>query len=140
MDNVVLSAENLQILKPAEKQISHEGSQLWKMYFDCSCYKQGADAGIILISPLKESSIFSFELEFEATKNVAEYEALLIGLKTTKYMNISEIYVFGDVELIIQKIRNVYQTKHPRLIDYQNVVWSIVEDSFLDFDISFVPK
>jgi len=32
---------------------------------------------------------------------VVEYEALLIGLKTTKDLNILEIYVFGDVELMI---------------------------------------
>ena len=55
-------------------------------------------------------------------------------------MNISEISVFGDVELIIQQIRNVYQTKHPRLRDYRNAIWIIVEDSFLYFNISFVPR
>ena len=121
-DNVVLFAENFQILKPAEKQIIHEGSQLWKMYFDGSCSKQESGVVIVLISPLKESSIFSFKLEFEATNNVAEYEALLIGLKTTKDMNISEISVFGDVELIIQQIRNFYQNKHPILRDYRNSV------------------
>ena len=59
------------------------------MYFDGSCSKEGDGVGIILISSLKESFIFSFKLEFEATNNVAEYEALLIGLKTTKDMNIS---------------------------------------------------
>ncbi|WP_317194663.1 reverse transcriptase-like protein, partial [Bacteroides uniformis] len=65
---------------------------------------------------------------------MVEYEALLIGLKSTKDMNISEIFVFGDAELIIQQIRNFYQTKHPRLRDCQNAVWIIMEDSFLAFN------
>lgn len=110
------------------------------MFFDGSCSKEGAGAGIVLISPLKESFTFSFKLEFETTNNVAEYEALLIGFKKAKDMNISEIFVFGDAKLIIQQTRNVYQTKHPRLRDYRNAVWDIVEDSFLAFNISFVPR
>jgi len=110
------------------------------MFFDGSCSKEGVGTGIVLISPLKESSIFSCKLEFETTNNVVEYEALLIGLKKEKDMNISEIYIFGDVELIIWQIRNVYQTKHPRLKEYWNAVWDIVEDSFLAFNISFVPR
>ena len=71
---------------------------------------------------------------------MVEHEALLIGLKTTKDMNISEIYIFQDVELIIQQIRNVYQTNHHRLRDYRNAVWRIIEDSFLVFNIYFVPR
>jgi ribonuclease HI len=41
------------------------------------------------------------KLEFEATNNVAEYEALVLGLRTAKDMKIEKIAVFGDVELII---------------------------------------
>ena len=62
---------------------------MWKIYFDGSFSKEGDGPGIVLLSPLKESSNFSFKLEFEATNNVVEYEALLIGLKTKKDMNIS---------------------------------------------------
>jgi ribonuclease HI len=40
-------------------------------------------------------------LEFKATNNVAEYEALVLGLRDAKDMGIEEIYVFGDAELII---------------------------------------
>lgn len=71
---------------------------------------------------------------------MAEYEALLIGLKTSKDMNISEISVFGDVELIIQQIRIFYQTKHLKLRDYRNAVWSILEDSILSFNIFFIQR
>lgn len=71
---------------------------------------------------------------------MAEYEALLIGLKKAKDMNISEISVFGHTELIIQQLRNVYKTKHLRLRDYRNAVRDIVKDSFLALNISFVPR
>jgi ribonuclease HI len=35
-------------------------------------------------------------LEFETTNNVAEYEALVLGLREAKDMKIEELSVFGD--------------------------------------------
>ena len=55
-------------------------SQVWKIHFDGAKSRHGVGAGIILISPSGEEKCFSFHLEFEATNNVAEYEALLLGL------------------------------------------------------------
>jgi ribonuclease HI len=39
---------------------------------------------------------------------VAEYEALVMGLRAAKEMGIEEIAVFGDAEVIIQQVRNAY--------------------------------
>jgi ribonuclease HI len=82
----------------------------------------------------------SYKLEFEATNNVAEYEALVLGLKDAKDMGIEEMSVFGDVELIIQQIRNIYQAKHPHLRSYRNEVWDLIDSFFLAFNISFIPR
>ena len=78
---------------------------------------------------------FSFKLEFEATNNVAGYESLIIALQTTKQMGVQSISVFGDSELIIKRINNHYQTKHPRLRAYRNEVWDLVENFFDAFNI-----
>jgi ribonuclease HI len=43
----------------------------------------------------------SYRLEFEATNNVEEYEALVMGLRDTKEMRIEEITMFGDAKVII---------------------------------------
>jgi hypothetical protein len=48
--------------------------------------------------------------------------------------------VFGDVKLIFHQIKNLYQSKHPRLRTYRNEVWGIVDSFFLAFNISFVPR
>jgi hypothetical protein len=82
----------------------------------------------------------SYKLDFETTNNVAEYEALVLGLRAAKDMGIEELVVFGDAELIVHKIENVYQTKHPRLRTYKNEVWDLVDNFFLAFNISFVPR
>jgi len=55
-------------------------TNVWKLFFDGSCTKDGVGVGVVLISPKKENITQSCKLYFEVTNNVAEYEALLIGL------------------------------------------------------------
>ena len=60
--------------------------EVWKMYFNGAYSKVGKGAGIVIISPSNKVYNFVFRLEFEASNNVAEYEALLLGLETNKDM------------------------------------------------------
>jgi hypothetical protein len=95
---------------------------------------------VVFVSPTQETISLSYKLEFEATNNVTEYEALVLGLRAAKDMRIEEISVFGDSELVVHHIKNIYQAKHPRLRTYINEVWDLVESFFLSFNISFIPR
>ena len=76
------------------------------MYFDRDYSKVGKGAGIVLISPSNKVYNFAFRLEFEASKNVAEYEALLLGLEIVKYMGIKMLNIKGDSDLVVLQIKN----------------------------------
>jgi ribonuclease HI len=54
------------------------------MFFDGASSREGAGAEVFFVSPAQETIYLSYKLEFEATNNVAEYEALVLGLRTTK--------------------------------------------------------
>jgi ribonuclease HI len=110
------------------------------MFFDGASSSMGAGAGVIFISPYQETISLSYKLEFETTNNVAEYEALVLGMRAAKEMRIEEVSVFGDAELIIQQVRNVYQAKHPQLRSYRNEVWDLIDNFFSAFNITFVPR
>jgi hypothetical protein len=56
-------------------------AELWTMYFDGSLMKAGADAGLLFISPLGVHMCYVIRLHFAASNNVAEYEALVNGLR-----------------------------------------------------------
>jgi hypothetical protein len=77
-------------------------SPIWKMFFDGAFSKEGAGVGVFFVSPAQETMSLSYKLEFEATNNVAEYEALVPGLRAAKEMGIQEVAVFGDGELVVQ--------------------------------------
>ena len=57
-------------------------NNVWKMFFDGSFSREGF--GRVLISPTSEVIYFPYKLEFEATNNIAEYEALILGLRVAK--------------------------------------------------------
>ena len=109
------------------------------MYFDGAKSKHGAGAGIVLISPSGEEKCFSFRLEFEATNNVAEYEALLLGLEIARDQKIKCLSVIGDSDLIVSQVKNQLAAKNNRLGDYRNIVWDTIE-MFDAFAIQVVPR
>jgi ribonuclease HI len=51
----------------------------------------------------------------EATNNVAEYRALLLGLQCARELGASELEVVGDSELIAKQVQGVYKVKHPAM-------------------------
>jgi hypothetical protein len=95
-------------------------TSVWNMFFYGASSREGVGVGVVFVSPSQKTISFSYKLEFEATNNVAKYEALVLGLRADKDMGIEELSVFGDVQLIIHQIKNIYQTKHTRLRSYRN--------------------
>jgi ribonuclease HI len=64
----------------------------------------------------------------------------VLGLRATKYMAIDCLAVFGDSELIINQVKNIYQYKQQRLKKYKNNVLDLIDNFFLAFNISFIPR
>ena len=60
---------------------THVQSELWTMYFNRYLMKTGAGAGLLFISPLGVHMRYVIRIHFAASNNVAEYEALVNGLK-----------------------------------------------------------
>jgi ribonuclease HI len=51
----------------------------------------------------------------EATNNVAEYRALLLGLSLARDLGAEEVEVVNDSELVARQIGGEYKVKHPGL-------------------------
>ncbi len=52
------------------------------------------------------------ELLGTQTNNVAEYRALLLGLKRARALGASEVEVVNDSELIAKQVQGLYKVKH----------------------------
>jgi len=58
--------------------------ELWTLHFDGACNIKGNKVGVLPISSKERELPHGFKLEFECTNNIVEYEALMLGLETTK--------------------------------------------------------
>ena len=130
-DENLLEEASLQLTRHLEYQHLNE-NEVWKLYYDGENSKEGNGAGILLVSPEGSVIPFSLNMEFEATIDVVEYKALLLGLQTTKKMDIECLTVYGDFELVVRQIRNQFQVKHPRLRTYRNEVWDLIDKLLLE--------
>ena len=90
----------------------------WEMYFDGAARQDGAGAGVILLSPEKHVFTYSFTLTNLCSNNVAEYQALVLGLQMAKEMKIQDLDVYGDSKLVIHQLLNDYDVKKDDLIPY----------------------
>jgi ribonuclease HI len=78
--------------------------ELWTMYFDGSLMKTGAGAGLLFISPLGKHVRYVLRLHFPASNNVAEYEALVNGLRIAVELGVRRLDARGNSQLVIDKV------------------------------------
>jgi hypothetical protein len=70
---------------------------------------------------------------------MVEYEALILGLGVLRDLRAEKIFVHGDSELLINQVKGTYQTKHPRMRAFRNLVLDLPE-FFSKYNISLVPR
>jgi hypothetical protein len=79
-------------------------AECWTLYIDGSVMKTGAGAGLLFISPFGEHMRYAVRLHFPTSNNMAEYEALLCGLKIAIETGIKRLDVRGDSQLVIDQV------------------------------------
>uniref|UniRef100_A0A2N9GCP7 Reverse transcriptase domain-containing protein n=1 Tax=Fagus sylvatica TaxID=28930 RepID=A0A2N9GCP7_FAGSY len=68
-------------------------------------------SGIVLISPEGLTLEQAVRLKFTASNNEAEYEAMLIGLRTAKKLGADHLQIFCDSQLVANQISGEYQAR-----------------------------
>jgi ribonuclease HI len=84
------------------------------MYFDGSLIKIGAGVGLLFISPLGVHMRYVIRLHFPVSNNVAEYEALVTGLRIAIELGVRHLDVRGDSQLVINQVMKSLSCLTPR--------------------------
>ena len=66
-------------------------------------------------------------LQYQATNNEVEYEALLKRLELAKSVEAKSIYVMGDSQLIMGQVNGVYEAKEERMRKYLSKVMRLMK-------------
>ena len=66
-------------------------------------------------------------LQYLATNNEVEYEALFKGLELAKFLGAESILVQGHSQLIMGQVNGTYEVKEERMKKYHNKVRRLVK-------------
>lgn len=86
------------------------------LHFDGCCKGNPGESGAGVVIYKDDEEIWSSSRYLgKGTNNQAEYKALIIGLEKAVELCISELYVFGDSQLVINQVSGAYKVSSPQI-------------------------
>ncbi|KAL0290630.1 UNVERIFIED_CONTAM: hypothetical protein Sangu_2566600 [Sesamum angustifolium] len=92
----------------------------WKMYFDGASHKEGAGTGVVFVTSEGEVLPYLFTLTQNCSNNVAEYQALILGLEIVVDAKQLPLKVYRDSQLVVNQLLVLYEVKKPELFPHHN--------------------
>jgi ribonuclease HI len=114
-------------------------AELWTMFFDGSLMKTGAGAGLLFISPLGKDLRYVLRLHFLVSNNVAEYKALVNGLRIAIELGVRRLDARGDSQLVIDQVMKNSHCRDPKLEAYCDEV-RCLEDKFYGLELNHIAR
>ena len=111
----------------------------WEVHVDGASNQKGSGVGLVLTSSEKVIIEKSLRLDFPATNNVAEYEALLEGMAMIQRMGGKSIKLFSDSRLVVGQVKEEFEAKDERMRGYLSQV-KTMQSKFESFNLLHVPR
>ncbi|XP_024004920.1 uncharacterized protein LOC112082059 [Eutrema salsugineum] len=124
---------------PAKATYESTPDEVWILHVDGSSSKHGSGMKIHLTSPTGEILEQSFRLNFHASNNEAEYEALIAGIRLVQGIGVRKIRTFCDSQLVSCQFNGEYEAKDGRMGAYLKVVREFVQ-KFDEFELTRIHR
>ena len=116
----------------AEFTPSHSESEVvevkkWVIHVDGSSTQHAGGIGVVLQSPEGDKLTYRVRLQYQATNNEAEYEALLKGLELAKSIDAESVLILGDSQLVMGQVNGTCEAKEERMKKYLEKVLQSVK-------------
>jgi ribonuclease HI len=109
------------------------------MYFDGSLMKTRAGAGLLFVSSLGKHLRYVIRLHFPASNNVAEYEALVNGLRIAIELGVRRLDARGDSQLVIDQVMKNSHYRDRRMEAYCDEVRRL-ENKFYRLELNHITR
>uniref|UniRef100_A0A803LJM4 RNase H type-1 domain-containing protein n=1 Tax=Chenopodium quinoa TaxID=63459 RepID=A0A803LJM4_CHEQI len=111
----------------------------WTMFFDGSSRRESAGAGIVIYSPSSVVNKMTITFSTQCTNNRAEFEALVIGLRTLKDMGVTKVKVLSDSQWGIAQVNKEYKGISPLAMTFSSIIQELI-NAFEFIQVSHVPR
>ena len=133
--------ELLELFQEAADYYGDREAGFWRL--SCDGASRGnpgpAGAGAVLIDPLGEVAAQLARYLGETTNNVAEYQALILGLQEAVRLGVKKLQVFADSELLVRQLNGQYRVKSPHLLPLWRLAQKRVAKLRGLYDLSCAP-
>jgi ribonuclease HI len=123
----------------AQEEEINKDAEAWTVFCNGSWGTFGARATTVLVAPSKVRTCYAAKLDFSCTNNIAEYEALLLGLRKLRAMGIRRAILKTDSQVISGHVDKSSKARDPKLEKYLNTVRRL-EASFECFSVKNIPR
>jgi ribonuclease HI len=106
----------------AQEEEINKDTKTWTVFCDGSWGTFGAGAATVLVAPSKVKTCYAIRLDFSCTNNIAEYEALLLGLRKLRAMGIRRAILKTDSQVISSHIDKSSKARNLKLEKYMDRV------------------
>ncbi|XP_042465843.1 uncharacterized protein LOC122048323 [Zingiber officinale] len=113
--------------------------ETWKIYVDGSVNHQGSGVGVLVISPQGDILQVAVRLNFRATNNEAEYEALLAGLQAAWHVGVARVIIYSDSQLVTQQITDNFAINCDKLKMYREA-YEKMKVEFAEVSVIKIPR
>ncbi|XP_022871364.1 uncharacterized protein LOC111390538 [Olea europaea var. sylvestris] len=131
----------VEFAKAPKMEATMEPAELptWKLFVDGSLGEVRSRIGIVLESPEGHKLNCAVRFSFQASNNVAEYEALLAGLRLIREMQVKRLLASSDYQLVVSQVNGNFAAKDSNMVAYLKLVMNLVPH-FERFELIQVPR
>ncbi|KAK3004741.1 hypothetical protein RJ639_019602 [Escallonia herrerae] len=109
------------------------------MFFNGAAQSDGAGARVVFVSPQRQVLTYAFTLGEKCSNNVAEYQALIIGLQMALELGIPSLAVSGNSKLVINQLLKEYEVKKEDLVPYFRYATNLI-NKFKSVELEHIPR
>ncbi|GKV44647.1 hypothetical protein SLEP1_g51809 [Rubroshorea leprosula] len=100
---------------------------------------KGSEVGAILVGLDGYQSEHALKFNFNATNNMAKYEALLLGLQLARELKVTTIQIYSDSQLVVNQVNSVCEVVDSVMMKYVALVAKL-RCKFQKFCLSKIPQ
>jgi hypothetical protein len=90
-----------------QDEAAQSGEVVWTVFCNGLWGSFKARVAVVIVSPSKVKTSYAVRLQFQSTNNIAEYEALLLGLRKLKAMGVRRAVLKSDSQVITSKNKTI---------------------------------
>ena len=111
----------------------------WILNVDGASRQKGAGVGLQLKALTRERVVQAIRLEFPASNNETEYEAILAGIDLAQSVSSEKLLIRSDSQLVVGQVNGEYEMQDQRMTRYMGLVKQQL-GSFVTWKFEHIPR